>query len=104
MSKPIQSRLADFVQQRVMDRIYNEDLEKREASKQGLTIRLDPGSVRGLDHMAKELELSRQALLLQIVTSGLEEVIAAWATEHGDKAQEVHRQIQKIMAITAEDL
>ena len=96
--------LKQFVQDRFQLQVINEDEARREASKQGVSIRLDAGRVRGIDFMAKELDLSRQALLLEIINSGLDEVIEAWASQHGDKAGEAHRKVSDLMSIQAEDL
>ena len=96
--------LKQFVQDRFKLQVMNEDAAMREAAKQGVSIRLDPGTVRGIDFMAKELDLSRQALLLEIINSGLGEVIEAWASQHGDKASEVHRKVSDLMSIQVEDL
>jgi len=96
--------LKQFVQERFKLQVMNEDAAMREAAKQGVSIRLDPGTVRGIDFMAKELDLSRQALLLEIINSGLGEVIEAWASQHGDKAGEAHRKVSDLMSIQAEDL
>lgn len=96
--------LKQFVQERFQLQVINEDEARREASKQGVSIRLDAGKVRGIDFMAKELDLSRQALLLEIINSGLDEVIEAWAGQHGDKSQEAYRKVADLMSIQAEDL
>ena len=97
-------KLQQFVQERFKLQVMNEEAAMREAAKQGVSIRLDPGSVRGIDFMAKELDLSRQALLLEIINSGLGEVIEAWASQHGDKTQEAYRKVADLMSIQAEDL
>jgi hypothetical protein len=102
--KNMGQNLKQFVQERFQLQVINEDEARREASKQGVSIRLDQGKVRGLDFMAKELDLSRQALLLEIVNSGLDEVIEAWAAQHGDKAGEAYRKVADLMSIQAEDL
>lgn len=81
-----------------------EDQDKREAAKQGVSIRLSPGHIRGLDHMAKQLEVSRQALLLEMINSGLDEVINAWASSHGEDAKKVHREIWEMMSYKDGDL
>lgn len=98
------SPLQRFVQERIQFMYIAEDRDKQEAAKQGVSIRLDPGNIRGLDHMAKQLDISRQALLLELVKTGLDEVITAWANSQGDDSQKVYREIADLMSIKAEDL
>jgi len=96
--------LQRFVQERIELMYIAEDLAQRDAAKQGVSIRLDPGRIRGLDHMAKQLDISRQALLLELVSTGLHEVITAWADRQGDDREKVYREISDLMSIKAEDL
>lgn len=93
-----------FVKKRIEEMAFSQDINEREAAKQGVSIRLDPGTIRGLDHMAKQLDMSRQALLLELVTSGLQQVIAAWSQSFGDDYQRIQREIADLMSIKAEDL
>jgi len=97
-------KLTDFVQERIKMLVINEDEARREASKQGVSIRLEPGKVRAIDFIAKELDLSRQALLQKIIDTGLSEVIEAWADQHGDNAQEAYRKVCDLIAVREEDL
>lgn len=99
-----QTPLQRFVQERIELMYIAEDRDKQEAAKQGVSIRLDPGHIRGLDHMAKQLDISRQALLLELVKTGLHEVITEWANNQGDDSQKVYREIADLMSIKAEDL
>lgn len=96
-------KLQEFVKDRVDMLIIQEDIERREAAKQGVSIRLEPGKVRGIDFIAKELDMSRQALLQRIVEDGMAEVIEAWAGKHED-AQEAYRNVQAVMSFREEDL
>jgi hypothetical protein len=98
------SPLQRFVQERIESMAISEDQDKEEAAKQGVSIRLDPGRIRGLDHMAKQLDISRQALLLELVKTGLHEVITAWANSYGDDGQKVYREIADLMSFKTEDL
>lgn len=91
-------KLENFVKERIQMLIINEDEERREAAKQGVSIRLEPGKVRGLDFIAKELEVSRQALLQRIVESGLQTVIEAWADQQGEHSQEAYRKVLDVMS------
>ncbi|MNO87248.1 hypothetical protein D3C76_786670 [compost metagenome] len=96
-------KLQEFVKERLQMLIINEDFERREAAKQGVSIRLEPGKVRGIDFIAKELDMSRQALLQRIVEDGMAEVIEAWAATHED-AQQAYRNVQEVMSFREEDL
>lgn len=98
------SRLKRFVQERIELMAIAEDHDKEEAAKQGVSIRLDPGKVRVIDHMAKQLDMSRQALLLEFITNGLVEVIEAYSDTFGEDAQKVYREIVDLSRHTAEDL
>jgi len=97
-------KLHDFVKERIQMLIINEDFERHEAAKQGVSIRLDPGKVRGIDFIAKELDLSRQALLQRIVEDGFAEVIEAWADTHGEGASDAYRKVVDLMSFREEDL
>lgn len=99
-----ESRLKRFVQERIELMAIAEDHDKEEAAKQGVSIRLDPGKVRVIDHMAKQLDMSRQALLLEFITNGLVEVIEAYSDTFGEDAQKVYREIVDLSRHTAEDL
>jgi len=96
--------LKQFVQDRFQPQVINEAEARREASKQGVSLRLEAGTVRGIDFMAKALHLSRQPPLLEMINSGLHEVTEAWAAQHGDKSQEAYRKVADLMSIQAEDL
>lgn len=98
------SPLQRFVQERIEIMDIAEDRDKEEAAKQGISIRLDPGRIRGLDHMAKQLDISRQALLLELIKTGLHEVITAWADSQGESGQKVFREISELMSFKPEDL
>lgn len=91
-------KLKNFVKERIQMLIINEDEERREAAKQGVSIRLEPGKVRGLDFIAKELEVSRQALLQRIVEDGLQTVIEAWADQHGEHSKQAYRKVLDVMS------
>lgn len=95
---------ANYVQERLQLIYMNEEESKRESTKQGVSVRLDPGMVRAIDAMAKNLEQSRQVFLLELIRTGLHEVIKAYADSCGDKAQEVYREIQDLMSFKEGDL
>ena len=93
-----------YVQERIQWIVIAEDNEKQEASKQGVSIRLEPGKVRVLDHMAKQLEVSRQALLLELVNTSLRELVEAYADTFGKDAQKVAQEIWTIGHHNSEDV
>lgn len=100
-ANPFQS----FVEERFVAMASAADADRQEAIKQGVTVRLEPGVIRGLDAMAKNLELSRQQLLVEIITKGLRSVIEAYADGHRpDEAQVVYRALMDEMSPRAEDL
>lgn len=88
----------NYVQHRLASIAMSEEEDRREATKQGVSVRLSPGLVRGLDAMAKNLEQSRQVLLVELITSGLHQVIKAYADSCGDKSQEVYRELADLMS------
>ncbi len=93
-----------YVQDRLQAMYINEEENRREATKQGVTVRLNPGLVRGLDAMAKNLDQSRQVLLVDLITTSLYEVIKAYADSFGDKSQEVYREISDLISFQEGDL
>lgn len=97
-------KLTEFVKERIQMLIINEDEAAREAGRQAISIRLEPGKVRAIDFIAKELDLSRQALLQRIVDVGMSEVIEAWADQQGEGAQEAYRKVLDLMAFREGDL
>ena len=99
-----QTPLQRFVQERIELMYIAEDNDKREAAKQGVSLRLAPGQIRALDHMAKQLDMSRQALLLELVTTGLREVITEWANNQGEDSQRVFREITDLMTYQEGDI
>ena len=54
--------------------------------------------------MAKQLDMSRQALLVELVTTGLQEVVSIWSNSHGDAGQKIYQEIADLMSIQTEDL
>lgn len=86
----------DYVDHRLASIAMSEEEERREATKQGVTVRLNPGTVRLLDHLAKNLEQSRQVLLVELIRTGAEQVAQAYADHCGDKAQEVYRELLEL--------
>ena len=93
-----------LVQERIDLLQHRENRNNQEAAKQGLSIRLLPGQIRGLDYMAKQLDMSRQALLVELVTTGLQEVVSIWSNSHGDAGQKIYQEIADLMSIQTEDL
>jgi hypothetical protein len=98
------SPLQRFVEERLELMAIAEDHDKHEAAKQGVSIRLDPGKVRIIDHMAKQLDISRQALLLELVLTGLGEVIASYCNTFGEDSQKVYREIMGLSQYAEGDI
>lgn len=98
------SPLQRFVQERIEMNAIAQDMDQREAGKQTVSLRLSPGQIRVLDHMAKQLEISRQALLVEFVTVGLREVVTEWARSHGEDGEKIHRQISELGAYQDGDI
>lgn len=94
----------NYVQERLTLIAMNEDEAKQDQSKQGVTVRLTPGQVRLIDTLAKNLEHSRQALLLELITNGINHVAMAYADSCGDKAQEVYRELMELTSYREGDL
>jgi hypothetical protein len=94
----------NYVQERLQIMAINQEEHSRESTKQGVTVRLDPGVVRAIDQIAKELDQSRQVFLVELIRTGLHEVIKAYADSCGDKAQEVYREFQDLMSFKEGDL
>ena len=86
----------NYVEKRIASIVMSEEEDRREATKQGVTVRLNAGTVRLLDHLAKSLEQSRQELLVEIVETGVRAVSSAFADHHGDKAQEVYQALMQL--------
>lgn len=99
-----QTHIQRYVQERIELIAIAEDRDKQEASKQGVSIRLDPGKVRVIDYMAKQLDVSRQGLLLELVNTSLLELVQAYADTFGKDAQKVGQDIWTMGNITVEDL
>ena len=92
-----------YVESRLQELILKE-IEASDVNKQPVTVRLGTGQVRMIDALAKELELSRQTLLQDVIRTGITQVAKAYADTHGDKAQEVYLELLKHTEIQAEDL
>ena len=85
-----------YVDQRLASIAMSEEEDRREATKQGVTVRLNPGTVRLLDQLAKNLEQSRQVLLVELIEKSAQQVAEAYADHCGDKAQEVYRELMQL--------
>lgn len=86
----------DYVEHRLASIAMSEEEDRREATKQGVTVRLNPGTVRLLDQLAKNLDQSRQVFLVELIRTGAEQVAQAYADRCGDKAQEVYRELLEL--------
>lgn len=103
MPKQPANPFSNYVQERLQLIAINEDEAKQDQTKQSVTVRLNPGQVRLLDTLAKNLEHSRQALLLELITTGANHVAMAYADGFGDKAQEVYRELMEVTSFREGD-
>lgn len=94
----------NYVEHRLQMIAINEEEAKQDQTKQSVTVRLNPGQVRLIDALAKNLEHSRQALLLELITTGINHVAMAYADSCGDKAQEVYRELMGLTSYQEGDL
>lgn len=94
----------NYVQQRLASIAMSQDEEAREGTKQAVTVRLQPGTIRLLDAMSKNLEQSRQLFLVELIEAGLHEVVQAYAGSCGDAADEVYRELSSLKSYQEGDL
>lgn len=94
----------NYVDQRLASIAMSEEEDRREATKQAVTVRLNPGTVRLLDQLAKNLEHSRQVLLVELIEKSVQQVAEAYADHCGDKAQEVYRELMQLTSYQEGDL
>lgn len=83
----VSNRLADMAQ-------HAHEIEK-ENSKQGVTVRLKSDQLRLLDTLAKELDHSRQELMVILIDAGIQAMAEAYADVFGDRAQEVYMDLMR---------
>lgn len=94
----------DYVDQRIASIAMSEEEDRREATKQGITVRLNPGIVRLLDQLAKNLEQSRQVLLVELIEKSAQQIAEAYADHCGEKAQEVYRELMQLTSFQEGDI
>lgn len=95
---------ASYVEERLHILAINQEEETREATKQSVTVRLNPPLIRLMDGLAEKLGHSRQAMLLEIIATSLHDIATAYADTHGDKAQEVYRELMDLKQFQEGDL
>lgn len=96
MAKKPENPFDNYVHHRLASIAMSEEEDRREATKQGVTVRLNPGIVRLLDQLAKNLEQSRQELLVEVIETGARGIAASYADHCGDKAQDVYRELMQL--------
>lgn len=105
VTNPVVNPFERFVEERFKIMAMNAEEDRAEAIKQGVTVRLQPGVIRALDAMSKNLDLSRQQLLVQLVETGLHAVIEAYAEGHRpDEREVIYRSLMDEFQVRAEDL
>jgi len=104
MAKKTPNPFDNFVEHRLASIAMSEEEDRREATKQSVTVRLNPGLVRLLDQLSKNLGQSRQELLFEIIHTGAQGIAAAYADHSGDKAQEVYRELMQLTSYQEGDL
>ncbi len=90
--------LSNLVESRLEEIIKHESAKQRESELQTISVRLRPGDVAIIDHMAKELEWTRQQFLARVIDTSLLQVMAAFAqSSAGDQGQsEAYRKLMDI--------
>jgi len=91
-SNPFES----YVEERLHIMAAEHDYETREASKQAVTVRLNPPLIRLLDGLAERLQDSRQGLLLEMIGTSLHEIASSYSETFGDKAGEVYQELMDL--------
>lgn len=85
----------NFVNNRLCEIAHHAHEIEQEQSKQGVTVRLTPDQLRLVDTLAKELDHSRQALMVFLIDTGIQQVAQAYADAFGDKSQEVYMDLMR---------
>lgn len=78
-----------------LEELARAELEKNDDFiKQTISLRVTPYRLRLVDQLAKELDMSRQALLTSIIDIGVQQVASAYADTFGDdQSQQVYREL-----------
>ena len=98
------SPFASYVDERLQILAMNQEEETREATKQSVTVRLNPPLIRLMDGLAERLGHSRQAMLLEMISTSLHDIASAYAETYGDRAKEVYQELMDLKQFQEGDL
>lgn len=91
--------IQNFIHSRLSDLAHAADAEAMESKLQSISIRLQPGSVALIDHMAKLMDYSRQQFLSHLITLALDQAAKSWAdTYPDDQAADQYRRLLNIQS------
>lgn len=84
----------EYVNGRAEEMARSELLKNDEHTKHTISLRLTQYRLNLVDQLAKELDLSRQALLVNIIDIGVQQVASAYADTFGDEqSQQVYTEL-----------
>lgn len=87
----------EYVNGRAEEMARSELHKSDEHTKHTVSVRLTEYRLNLVDQLAKELDLSRQALLVNIIDIGVQQVASAYADAFGDdggeRSQQVYREL-----------
>ena len=79
--------LENMVEWRLEELFKDAGAKLREADLQTISVRLRPGDVAIIDHMAKQLEWTRQQFLARVLDTSLLQLMAAFADKVGPESE-----------------
>ena len=82
-----------------LDQLVKDDAAKqREAELQTISVRLRPGDVAIIDHMAKQLDWTRQQFLSRVIDTSLLQLMAAFSKQEQepDQRSDAYRKLMDI--------
>lgn len=87
--------LENMIEWRLEELFKDAHAKVREAELQTISVRLRPGDVAIIDHMAKQLEWTRQQFLARVLDTSLLQLMAAFADKVSpeEDRSEVYRQL-----------
>lgn len=90
--------LENMVDFRLHELFKDAGAKAREADLQTISVRLRPGDVAIIDHMAKQLEWTRQQFLARVLDTSLLQLMAAFAEKVAPEgnSQQAYRELMDI--------
>jgi hypothetical protein len=89
--------MKNFIKSRLDELAMTEYAQQRDAELQALSIRLPRGHVQLIDHLAKDLDYSRQQFMARVIDLALQDCMKAYADMSKDPQQE-YRRLLEIMS------